>query len=166
MINIRSILLIFFSILVGNVWGNEIARYDFQKYTGENSFSFYRIDIDKKNNKGKMCFFNTGTVDVEVSEEISKQLFDGVIWSRLIDLNKVRHACFEFDLYRPDSWFFSPPVKYGAVEFRFFFVGEIKDSRMTGKLYEFRYWHPEYAKAPLKSANWIDIIAIGKNQKN
>lgn len=152
-------LLFFFALMMNNAVAEGVIRFDFQNYVGEGGYAFYRVDIDMQNLNGELCFFDTGIVNV--SDDVSKQLSNGVIWSRLLDLEKVKHACFKIELYKPYGWFFSPPVKYGDVEYRFFFVGDIKGKKMDGKLYEFSYFHPEYEKFPFRNAEEIKVSATG-----
>ncbi len=157
---IVMISLLFFVTQTMNIAAaGEIVRFDFQKYLGEGGYSFYRVDIDEQNSNGKLCYFDTGVNNV--SEEVSKQLWSGVLWSRLLDLNKFKHACFKFELYKPDGWFYSPAVKYEDVEYRFFFVGQIKDNKMDGKLYTFLFSRPESGERPYGNAEEIKVSTTG-----
>jgi hypothetical protein len=156
---IIACLLLLFS-LTNTGLAEEVVRFDFQSYLGEGGYAFYRVDIDMQNSKGELCFFDTGIVSV--SDDVSKQLSTGTLWSQMLVLDKVKHACFKFELYKPDGCFFSPSVKYGDVEYRIFFIGEINTKKINGKIYEFRYSQPDYAKVPIRNAETIEVSALGK----
>lgn len=138
-----------------NVLAGEKVKFEFQNYVGEGQHDLYRVEVDIPKLKGEMCYFDTG--NVTISKELSDQLTNGISWSRLIDINKVEHACFKFDLYNPFGWFYSSPFKYGDAEYKLFFIGTIKKDKIEGVLYEFRDYQPEGSKRVIKTVNQTKI---------
>jgi hypothetical protein len=151
------LILTFISVVQGTAYASDIFRFDFQKYIGEGQLDLYRVEVNTLKLKGDMCFFDTGSVSI--SKEIADRLWKGVIWSNLLDLNKFEHACFSFDLYEPFGWFYSPPVKYGDAEYRFFFIGQIKARKMNGILYKFKDLRPEGQQSSYKIIDEIKVSA-------
>ena len=109
------------------------ARYDFQNTFEEGAVELYRVDVDTAKKKGTLCFATSGASGLP--DELRDKISAGELWSKIVDLSGLPHACFDFDVYGPFFWFYSPAVKYGIHEFRFFFAGTLSESTLSGKLH-------------------------------
>ena len=154
---ITSVTLLMFSEygFAGNP--QKLKRFDFQEKSGEGQFDLYRAEVDLAGGTGRFCVLSTymdGVPDSYLGDLHEKS------FGQVLDMDKYKPACFDFFLYSwagDPGWFFSPPIKREAV-YRYFFVGEIGEERMEGKLYEFRDYQVDDDRID-RTVHWIMVDA-------
>ena len=104
---------------------SKLIRFEFSNYEGEGSFNLYRLDINLKSKVGQFCFLDS--VNANLPNELAGIVYREEAWSGHFDFDKENNkACFDIQLADAVDWFASPkPIKYGAYEYQYFFLGKI-----------------------------------------
>ncbi len=146
------------TIQAKNASHRKVIQYDFQHYEGERQMALYRVEFNFKNNRGKFCWVHTPATTIP--SEVIDALLDGKKWNTLIsDLDTYKPVCFNFKLYEPDGWFFSPKVKYDDYEHKIFFTGTLNKKQMKGRLFLF-FKSLEYRNIRLNDDFTVDVKGV------
>jgi hypothetical protein len=136
-------------------------RFDFQSYVGEGQFNFFRVEIEYAKSVGEFCYFETGSIK-PTDKRLNEITEDGdKIWSRFIGIHEVQHACTKFDIYKPFGWFYTQPISYMNAEYRFVFIGNIKNNKITGDLYAFRDYRSKGSSSVYRTVEPIRVDVLG-----
>lgn len=138
--NIKIIIVVIFVYLTSlalKAEDNQYKYYYFQKNIGELEYNLFRVGVDKELKFGEFCFINT-LHSSKINDEIGEKLINGAKWYHYIKLEEDIHECKQFDIYYGDGYsFFINNMKYGDMNFSFFFNGSISKNNIYGELIEY-----------------------------
>lgn len=142
--------------------GEESVRFEFMQKLGEGGIEIYRLDMDVQAGSGEFCFANSSGSEIDM--EVRDKIYAGVPWSRLVNIEKITHACATIYVYEPNGRFYTPRMKYGAVghEHVFFFIGQFKAGKMEGVVYEFVDLPTGEGTKVIRSPDEFDVNVRGK----
>lgn len=141
------------------VYAEDKIRFDFQSYVGEGQFNFFRIEIEYAKSAGELCYFETGSI--KPTDKRLSEITEDNIWSGVIGINEVQHACAKFDIYTPFGYFYTQPINYMNAEYRFVFIGNTKKNKINGNLYAFRDYRSKGSDSVYKSVEPIPVNVSG-----
>ena len=145
------------NLSVSKTYGSSV--YEFHVDTGEGTLEIYRIVADFVKERGELCFLHSERSNVP--DEIKNKVRNGTKWSTVINMDQYEHACSNFDIYEPSTWFYSSPIRYSEADYVFFFVGGMNSNKIEGILYRFRKFSPKGNSSSYKTTRLIEIAADG-----
>lgn len=142
--------------------GDESIRFEFVQKLGEGGIEIYRLDMDMQAGSGIFCFANSSGSEIDM--EVGDKIYAGVPWSRLVNMEKITHACATIYIYKPYGRFYTPRMKYGVVghEHVFVFIGEFDAGKMEGVMYEFSDLPTGEGAKVIRSPGQFDVNVKGK----